>query len=128
MLARNRSNCFQARKSYTTYPYPACECFPYIIPSWQPAAFLCKSHIDLTYIVGLTTGFVRYLPVMISRIMLSLKKAADPQQKTWTLTEPTMTGPHFKGMEFFKPRRGASDMEHDSIPLDTYAESQILIR
>lgn len=64
---------------------------------------------------------------MISRIMLSLKKAADLQQKIWTLTEPTATGPGFQPLKFFKPRRDANEGQGD-IPLDTYAESQIIIR
>jgi len=67
-------------------------------------------------------GLPVYLPVMISRIMLSLKKAADSQQKAWTLTEPTMSGPGFQNLKFLKPGGDANERQHEAIPLQTFAE------
>ena len=64
--------------------------------------------------------------MMISRIMVSLKRAADSQQRAWSLTDPTVTGPNLQSMKFFKPRGNTDERQHD-IPLDTYTESQIAI-
>ena len=63
---------------------------------------------------------------MVSRIMLSLKKAADSQERAWSLTEPTAAGPSLRSMKFFKPPRGTDEMQ-DDIPLDTFTGSQIRI-
>ena len=63
---------------------------------------------------------VRYLPVMISRIMLSLRKAVDKQQNGWSLAMTKGTG---AGLEFFQPR-SASSVREDGIPLHTYIESR----
>jgi hypothetical protein len=125
LLFRNRSNFFQARKSHTSHA--ALTNSHYTFSPWQLAAFLCKCYIRFTS-HDLQAGFVRYLPVMISRIMLSLKKAADSQQKAWTLTEPTMTGPSFQNLKFFKPRRAANERQRETIPLHTFAESQTVTR
>ena len=74
------------------------------------------------------TGF-RYLPVMISRIMLSLRKAADEQQSGWSLGVPTMASTNFRSIKFLQQRRGPNG-DKDDIPLDTlpYLESQLEIR
>lgn len=61
---------------------------------------------------------------MITRIMLSLKKAADPRNGGWALGEPPDVN-RFKRMTFYNPRRGANEMEND-IPLDTYPEVLII--
>ena len=62
-----------------------------------------------------------YLPVMISRIMLSLKKAADSRQKGWSLGEPTADTTNFQGMTFFRPARDMNT-KRDDVPLDTYSQ------
>ena len=65
-----------------------------------------------------TTGSdprLRLLPVMVTRLMLSLKKAANPQEDGWSLGEPTM---HMT-MRFAERRGGVST--RDEVPLDTFA-------
>jgi len=64
-------------------------------------------------------GLPVFLPVMISRIMFSLKKAADSQNKPWTLTEPAVVGPNFQRGRPLIPRRRTNEMQND-IPLETY--------
>ena len=56
---------------------------------------------------------------MISRIMLSLRKAADSQQKVWSLGEPI----DVRSKKFFRPQTGPNGMEAE-IPLSTYPKSQ----
>ena len=63
---------------------------------------------------------------MISRIMLSLKKAADSQQKPWTLTQPSMAGSNFQSAKFANTQQDPNERQ-DDIPLDTYAESQVVV-
>lgn len=50
---------------------------------------------------------------MISRVMLSLRKAADEQQNGWSLAVTNGTG---AGLEFFQPQ---GDVKEDGIPLAT---------
>ncbi|KAF9790805.1 hypothetical protein BJ322DRAFT_1170204 [Thelephora terrestris] len=69
------------------------------------------------------SGNVVFLPVMISRIMLSLKKAADSQRNDWSLGEPSASGAGLSAMKFSRPRRGLGRMDSDEIPLGTYPES-----
>ena len=57
---------------------------------------------------------VRYLPVMITRIMLSLKKAAASQGDQWSLGEPTT----FTGVRFAPDR--VHDTTGDVIALETF--------
>ena len=125
-LARNRFNSFQARKSRTS-----CLARSYshdTFSSRQSAVFRCKSCANLRYTThGQFPLFFRYLPVMISRIMISLKKAADSQRKAWTLTDSTVAGPGFQSAKFFGLRRDTNERQHD-IPLDTYVESQLVVQ
>jgi hypothetical protein len=60
---------------------------------------------------------------MVSRIMLSLKKAADSQQKGWSLAEPTVNDTNYRSMKFFRPANGANEKKDDDIPLDTVLEA-----
>jgi len=60
----------------------------------------------------------RLLPVMVTRLMLSLKKAANPQENGWSLGEPTT---HMT-MRFAERRGGVST--RDEVPLDTFASVQ----
>jgi len=60
----------------------------------------------------------RLLPVMVARLMLSLKKAANPQEGGWSLGEPTT---HMT-MRFAERRGGVST--RDEVPLDTFASMQ----
>ena len=55
----------------------------------------------------------RYLPVMISRIMLSLKKAAASQGDYWSLGDPSS----FTGIRFADTVRGR-EAPGDEVPLE----------
>jgi len=80
---------------------------------------LARESIQLLPAVGILV----YLPVMISRIMLSLRKAADLQQNAWSLAEPTADDTDFQNIRFFRPERrtdGAS--QSDDVLLDTFLE------
>jgi hypothetical protein len=58
---------------------------------------------------------------MISRIMLSLRKAADEQQNGWSLAVTSRTGANLE----FTRQRGGSDSKEDDIPLEGYLESRV---
>ena len=58
---------------------------------------------------------LRFIPAMITRLMLSLKKSAAPQEDRWSLGEPTV----HSSMRFAE-RRG-SVITRDEIHLDTFA-------
>jgi hypothetical protein len=60
---------------------------------------------------------LRFLPVMITRLMLSLKKAAISQEHGWSLGEPTTHAT----MGFAERRTGVST--RDDIRLDTFAST-----
>ena len=61
---------------------------------------------------------------MISRIMLSLKKAADPLRGDWSLWDSSI-GAHFRGVEFASPE-GCVYGREDDIPFDVIcSESQV---
>ena len=60
---------------------------------------------------------------MVSRIILSLKKAADSSQIHWSLTQETTNSNTSLSMLRFSPRRKGSIQEEDiEIPLDTFHE------
>ena len=66
---------------------------------------------------------VRYIPVMISRIMLSLRKAADSQhQKGWSLGGPS----DFQSKMFSRPQRDPSE-EEPGMQLVVYPMSQTIL-
>lgn len=50
---------------------------------------------------------------MISRTMLSLKKAADSHQEGWSLVDPTANGTGFPSIKFLRPVKGANGKEDD---------------
>ena len=67
-----------------------------------------------------TIGFescLRFLPVMITRLLLSLKKANTLHEHGWSLEEPTT---HINA---FAERRGGV-VARDEMPLDTLADTQ----
>ena len=66
-------------------------------------------------------GF-RYPPVMISRMILSLRMAADSRQGVRSLGGPTANGTNLTEIKFVRPRRSANRRESD-IPLDVYPRS-----
>ena len=61
---------------------------------------------------------------MISRIMLSLKKAADLTRGGWSITQGTVDDSTFRSTLRFNvpPRRGPVGKEDVAIPLDTFHE------
>ena len=59
---------------------------------------------------------------MISRIILSLRKAADSHQKGWSLAGSTANGTHLRSMKFFRPAKGANGNKDDDVPLETLPE------
>ena len=61
--------------------------------------------------------------MMISRIMLSLRKAVDPQGGRPT-EEPTAGGTGLRSMGFLRPRRETNE-ERDDIPLDVRSQPYI---
>ena len=64
---------------------------------------------------------------MISRLMLSLRKAVDEQQNRWSLTASSTIGANAQSVMFFRSRMGPNGKGED-VPLDTYLESQVRIR
>ena len=64
--------------------------------------------------VGLIS-FIRYLPMMITRLMLSLKKASTSQEEAWSIGEPTM--------RFAEPRPVV--VTSGEIHLDTFANESV---
>jgi len=59
----------------------------------------------------------RYLPVMITRLMISLRKAAYPQGSTWSMGESTTNrGPGHEtfNMQFVRNRALSNAREEDS--------------
>ena len=75
------------------------------------------------------TAGVRYLPMMVSRIMLSLRKAADTQQRGegWSLADPSGNDENTRGLEFFRPRRDLSGTL-DDIPLYSRPDTESTLR
>ena len=61
----------------------------------------------------------RFLPVMITRLLLSLKKAGAPKEHGWSLGEPT-THTTIR----FAERRDLGTATRDEISLDTFASAQ----
>jgi hypothetical protein len=60
---------------------------------------------------------LRYLPVMVTRLMLSLKKATVSQYEAWKLGEPTIDAT----MRFAERRGGITT--GDEMHLDTFAST-----
>ena len=61
---------------------------------------------------------LRFLPVMITRLLLSLKKVGAPQEDGWSFGESIT----YTTMNFAEPRGGAAG--RDEVPLDTFASTQ----
>jgi hypothetical protein len=60
---------------------------------------------------------------MVSRIMLSLKKAADPRKGDWSLAQPTMNDKDLQSAIFFRTQ-GLPNGEQDDVLLETILEAQ----
>jgi len=60
---------------------------------------------------------LRYLPVMVTRLMISLKKATASRDEAWNLGEPTA----HTTMRFAERRGGIAT--RDEIHLDTFAST-----
>ena len=62
--------------------------------------------------------YLRFLPVMITRLLLSLKKANTLHEHGWSVGEPaTHTNVRFSG-------RRSSAVTRDEMRLDTFASTQ----
>jgi len=61
-------------------------------------------------------GLLAYLPVMVSRIMLSLRKLADPQRVDWSLVDPVGNGPSLKSMRFVNHQRSTNGGQDGTQP------------
>lgn len=59
--------------------------------------------------------YFRFLPVMVTRIMISLKKAAASQDDLWSLGQPTS---RFTGVMFAGHHDG--DTQGNGMTLDTF--------
>jgi len=68
------------------------------------------------------SGNVAYLPVMISRMILSLREAGDLQLRGRSPGEPTSNGAELSTIRFFRSRAGTNRRESD-IPLDAHSRS-----
>ncbi|KAF9789657.1 hypothetical protein BJ322DRAFT_1018258 [Thelephora terrestris] len=85
------------------------------------------SHLVVEVTLNLEQQMIRllpapYIPVMISRIILSLRKAADPLRKNQSLGESS-DRTNLPSMKFNHPRRAAKGRE-DDMTIDTYSRSQ----
>lgn len=61
---------------------------------------------------------------MISRIMFSLKRAADSQRKGWSLVQPTVAETNVEFPRFWR----STTERRDGVTLETHMESQIATR
>ena len=68
-------------------------------------------------------GF-RFIPLMVSRIMLSLKKAADLSQTCWSLAQETSGSNTFQSVLVFgPPLKGSIKEEGIAISVDIFRKS-----
>ena len=71
---------------------------------WSSCVSLCSTRAS-----NLPTVSFRYLPVMVSRIMISLRKAADPQRGDWSLVDPAANGVSLRSMRFARPQTSTTE-------------------
>ena len=60
---------------------------------------------------------------MTTRIMLSLRKAADLRRGDWSILEPPSYGSGTAGMKFLRPQKVTNERK-DDIMLSTYIDSE----
>ena len=65
---------------------------------------------------------------MISRLMLSLKKAADPQGGEWSFGERYANSTNLPTIQFARPRGGAANATEGGITYETRPGSQTATR
>ena len=81
-----------------------------------------RSPLGLRSVFGwLTVGF-RFLPVMVGRIMLSLRKAADRPLGNWSLAEFSANDRNVQSSIRFRCSRRSLPRRRDSILFDTISE------
>ena len=85
---------------------------------WKPCV---RSQFGLSFLFRWLTADSRFLPVMVGRIMLSLRKAADMPEE-WTLEELS-TNDRNRSIKFRRPWR-SSRARKDSIMLATISTSR----
>ena len=66
---------------------------------------------------------------MISRVMLSVRKAADPKAGSWSLGGPPANSTNLPAMDSARPRQsGTNIMTDGDVPLDMHLTSQTATR
>ena len=64
--------------------------------------------------------------MMISRMMLSLRKSAHSQENGWSFGGPSVDSRNLPSLKFFSPPGvTSSSSEGGDIPLYSYSESQV---
>ena len=86
----------------------------------QSAASSCMPSPHHLHLKQSLTFCLSYLPVMISRIMLSLKKAGRSPQSNWALVDRPSTYPDPRDASGFSDSRRMSKAKGGDVPLDTY--------
>lgn len=61
---------------------------------------------------------------MVSRIMLSLRKLADPRRRNWSLADPAGNGPALKSLKFVHPQSSTNEGEDGTRP-DLYVSGGV---
>jgi len=85
-------------------------------PDQRPARVSCR--FGLFSLIWNTYVCFRYLPVMISRLTISLRKTADTRRTGWTSVDPLPDGGGNQTVIFFHAQRGTNSRT-DDILLDT---------
>lgn len=62
---------------------------------------------------------------MVSRIMLSLRKLADPRRGNWSLADPAGNGPSMKSMKFVHHPKTTNERRDDT-RLDKFTSRGVL--
>ena len=71
-----------------------------------------------------TNGRFRFLPVMISRLMLSLQKAGDAERHGWVIGGPSLNSIPVQNVRLsYGQRRTGTTVGEGDIPLNTYIGS-----
>ena len=92
--------------------------FIHCIPLCTIAETLCTSKYFLTFQTIGSDPRLRYIQVMITRLLLSLKKAAASQEDVWSFREPS----EHTTMRFAECQGGVS--RKDEIHLDIFVSTR----
>ena len=109
-------NFFRARKSSLIYPKNNHVDHTSLHRNQRPHCVCPTLHLPL--LIQITDFRFSYLPVMISRIMLSMRKAATSPQSAWSLVEPPTIVLDPRGVDVLNSQRVS--YRGDEVPLDAY--------